>query len=57
MNCRHRWLPALRAAALCLLASALLAGCGGGGDQPEDPPEPNAGTQPVNCKTNPERCL
>lgn len=41
----------------CLLAMALLAGCGGGGKQPPETPEPPTGTQPVNCKTHPERCL
>lgn len=36
---------------VCLLAFvALLAGCGGGD------PEPDKTTEPVDCKTHPERC-
>jgi outer membrane lipopolysaccharide assembly protein LptE/RlpB len=39
-----------------LLASmALLAGCGGGGDD-GDPVPPAAGIQPVHCNAAPEQC-
>ena len=39
-------------AAATVVVSALLSGCGGGGDD-----DTTSGTQPVDCKATPERCI
>lgn len=52
---------ALRLLAVLWLCALLgvLAACGGGGDDPpcDDATDPPPSTQPVNCKTHPERCV